>query len=220
MRSTQVLREPLGWPSTTARNWVFAFAKRACADLNTAALVLIGSIARPVEQCTDVDLLYVYTNEPLWLGDHPLDVDIRQYRARDVAERAARAQDVISWSLRFGRLVCERDRFWTELTSSWLGRLSLPSPDVAEERANRAERLYQQLLLIGDTEAALEQHITLLTHLAWARLLRAGVHPASRPELVRQLSSIGEKELAGHLEHALQARAREVREGVLQQITR
>jgi hypothetical protein len=80
--------------------------------------------------------------------------------------------------------------------------------------------LYRQLLKIGDAEAALEQRITLLTHLAWERLLRAGIHPASRPELAQQLRAVGEMELAADLADALSTRATEVRETAVQQVTR
>lgn len=56
---------------------------------------------------------------------------------------------------------------------------------------------------IGDDWAAHEQWILELTHLARARLLRSGVFPASRPELVAQLEGIGAKQLATKLRRAL-----------------
>ena len=215
-----VLGESLCWPSAASRDWVFAFAERVCADPNTRGLVLIGSIARQVPQCTDVDLLYIYEGQSLATGDHPLDVDIRRYSSDEVKSRVATSQDVISWSLRFGRVICEHDAFWTKLVRAHSAHLPLPNPDVAAQRAQRASQVYQQLLEMGDIDAALEQRITLLTHLAWERLLRARVHPASRPELPHQLRAIGEPNLAADLADALRLRAAEESAFVQQQATR
>lgn len=215
-----VLSEPLPWPGAASRDWVVSFAGRACSDPNTRALLLIGSIARNVRQCTDVDLLYIYVSQPLSVADHPLEVDIRQYSATSVEDRIAQSQDVMSWSLRFGRLICEHEEFWTTLERTWSGRLPLPNPDVAEQRAHRAAEVYEQLREMGDADAALEQRVTLLTHRAWARLLRAGVHPASRPELPQQLNTIGEVELGTDLANALRVRARTDHERALQPATR
>ena len=169
-----------------------------------------------MKQCTDVDLLYVYVGQPLSVADHPLDVDIRQYSANVVAERIADSQDVLSWAIRFGQVICERDSYWTTLACTWSKHLSLPNPDVAEERASRAARVYEQLLEMGDNDAALEQQITVLTHLAWARLLRAGVHPASRPELPEQLRAVGDAELATELNRILRTRANELHESAIE----
>src|SRR3954465_13626087 len=77
------------WPSQYARTWVAAFAENVCGDANTEALVLIGSIARPVSQVADVDLLYVYRDQPIDFRDHPLDVDIRAYAKDHFLERLA-----------------------------------------------------------------------------------------------------------------------------------
>jgi hypothetical protein len=197
----------LKWPSVQARAWVLSFANRACSDANTEALVLIGSIARPVSYVTDVDLLYVYREEPLRFLDHPLDVDIRAYEKSQFSQRLVDRHDVVTWALRFGRVICQRGRFWNELVDSFAGTLPLPRGDVAQERAKRAAAVYEQLLQIGDAEAALEQRISLLTHQAWSRLLQASVHPASRPELPQQLRSVGEFSLASDIAAALSERA-------------
>jgi hypothetical protein len=66
----------------------------------------------------------------------------------------------------------------------------------------------------GDSDAAHEQLVTLLTHRAWASLLRNNVHPASRPELPDQLRSVGEQSLANSLEQALRERAKRANEDI------
>jgi hypothetical protein len=197
----------MGWPSEDARRWVRQFARIACADENTAALVLIGSLARNAGAPADVDLLYIYRHHPIAYRQHPIDVDIRAYPTDGIPEQLSRAQDLLSWSVRFGRLVCEHDQYWTTLTHDWCKNMPLPNPQVAEERAQRAAAVYEHLHKIGDQDAAAEQLITLLTHKAWARLLRSQVHPASRPELPKQLRAIGEVSLASELDSALKQRA-------------
>jgi hypothetical protein len=196
------------WPSRFARTWVCTFGRDVCGSATAEALVLIGSIARPVRQVADVDLLYVYRGEPINFHDHPLDVDIRAYSKDEFLERLSIRHDVITWALRFGRMVCQRDRFWTALVDSFGGDLPMPRPEVAQERAQRAFAVYQRLLEIGDEKAALEQRISLLTNRAWERLLRAEIHPASRPELPQQLRTIQETSLAADLESALVERDR------------
>jgi len=197
----------VGWPSEDARHWVTHFARIACADKNTAALVLIGSLARNARAPADVDLLYIYHNHPIAYRQHPIDVDIRAYPADDIPEQLSRARDLLSWSVRFGRLVCEHDQYWITLTRTWCKSMPLPDPQVAEERAQRAAAIYEHLRKVGDQDAAAEQLLTLLTHKAWARLLRSQVHPASRPELPKQLCAIGEVSLASELDSALKQRA-------------
>jgi hypothetical protein len=172
-------------------------------------LVLIGSIARPVSQAVDVDLLYVYRDSAISFRDHPLDVDIRAYERSTFLERLTCRHDVITWALRYGRVICEKDQFWSSLVESFAGTLPLPRPEVAEERAKRAAVVHKRLVEIGDREAALEQQISLLTHRAWVLLLRAQVHPASRPELPQQLRAVGERSIAAELESALAERDRQ-----------
>lgn len=194
------------WPSPHAAKWVKQFVEQVCRAPGTLALVLVGSLARPTHEPSDVDLLYVYDGTSLTLSDHPIDVDIRAYNKEDFAAHLANRHGIVTWALRFGRPICQRDLFWSELISSFAGKLPMPSAEAANERAQRAARLYDQLIDIGDYEAALEQRITLLTHRAWAHLLSKGIHPASRPELPQQLSAAGEATIGGELAAALRER--------------
>ena len=78
----------------------------------------------------------------------------------------------------------------------------LPVPDstVSLERARAVQERMEEMRDIGDEHAFDELNVSYLTHRAWARLANAGVHPASRPELPRQLRSLGEADLAADLE--------------------
>jgi hypothetical protein len=177
-----------------------------CADRNTLALVAIGSLVRGVTTVQDADLVYIYKSHRPEFADHPLDVDVRIYDGSEVPGLIAAGHDLLGWALRYGRLICERGQYWTRLQSQWQHGTPLPDPTIAENRASKAEAFYHELRRLGDLEAAREQLVSLLTHKAWARLLRAGIYPASRPELAIQLRSIGDKSLARKIESALRQR--------------
>ncbi len=194
------------WPSTEAREWVEGFARVACQDGSTAALVVLGSAVRPVDSVYDVDLLHVFHDTKVALPGRPLDVDLWAYPAANVPRLIADGNDLIGWALKYGHLICERSGFWTLLTKAWLPKLPLPSADVARKRAARAAGLYEQMRRIGDQIAAREQRVSQLTHLARTCLLSHDVYPASRPELPGQLVQVGEQELAHQLLDALRER--------------
>ena len=199
------LSRPYRWPSEEAKAWIVSFTTRACALQGTRALVLIGSIVRPIDRVNDVDLLYIYDKEPLSFRQHPIDVDIRAFSTPDILKRFQAHQDLIIWSLRFGHLIWEQDTFWSELQRSFKQRLVLPSPRPALGRAERAERRLAELKGQGDFEAAAEQLVSALTHRSWFQLLSVGVLPASRAELSTQLRDINQHELAVKLEKAILA---------------
>ena len=105
-----------------------------------------------------------------------------------------------------GVLLYDRHQVWERLVDKWGGRLRLPKPEIAERRAARAYSQFQALTEVGDDAAANELLVSHLTHLARAVLSRAGIFPASRPELATQLRSIQKVELAESLDGALAAR--------------
>jgi hypothetical protein len=194
------------WPNTEAREWVEGFTQVACQDGSTAALVVLGSMVRPVDSVQDVDLLHVFHGKKVKLPGRPLSVDLWAYPAADVPRLIAGGNDIIGWALKYGHLICERGGFWTLLAREWLPKLPFPSAAVARQRAARAGALYEEMRGIGDLAAAHEQRMSQLTHLARACLLSHGVYPASRPELPTQLLRIQEQELAQQLLDALRER--------------
>jgi hypothetical protein len=120
----------------------------------------------------------------------PIDVDVRGY-ARNQADRLiASGHELLGWAINFGCLAFERDACWTNLRTRWKGNVPLPSAAASRERAARAEQNWRELCAIGDDDAAMEQRISMLTHLARAVLIEAGIYPASRPELPLQLAGI------------------------------
>ncbi len=197
--STMVAR----WPSAEARHWAEESIPRLCQEETVLAVVVFGSSVRDVDFSTDLDVLYIYQVTPVSQAPPPLDVDVRAYPAADVDRLLSNAHDLLGWALRLGRVVCERNRYWTKLVEKWAKQLPFPSVDLAMQRARKSERLSAELTSAGDEDAAFEQKVSALTHLARAHLLRQGVFPASRPELPKQLLQVGELELANLLHRVL-----------------
>ena len=194
------------WPSVLARKWVEQFVYMAYDQADIRAIVAFGSIVRDVSHSVDVDLLFIYGFEMPEFSTPPLDVDVRAYCETDVESLVSEGHDLICWSIRFGTVIHEKDRYWTNLRERWAKHLPIPSAGTADERAERAMRLLEDLKVIGDDDAVHEQLITMLTHIARAHLIRADVYPASRPELPTQLRSIGEFAIASKLTDALKKR--------------
>jgi len=195
------------WPSTYAKEWVENFVQRLCRQPDIWTIVIFGSVIRPnAKYCLDVDLLIIYQNDRPNFASPPLDVDIRSYRREDVESLITEGYEVLGWTIRFGEVLYEKDKYWTTLCDKWKDHLPLPSARIADKRAERAKQLFEDIKVIGDEDAAEEQFIAMLTQMARACLIRSGIYPASRPELPDQLKSVGKYRLASQLEEVLQKR--------------
>ena len=144
------------------------------------AIVASGSAVRDVEYSDDLDLLIVYRTYHPSLPRPPIDVDLRHYERADVLRKLKDGHDYLSWTVRYGRALFERDAWWARLSVEWNDLLPLPSATEARERARRARRLYDEMPAIGDRDAAAELRTSMLTFLARAALSSAGVFPKSR----------------------------------------
>lgn len=151
--------------------------------------------------------MIVYSTGQPTLPRPPIDVDLRLFEEGDVLRKLERGHDYLSWTIRYGRVLFERDGWWTRLADDWRHRLLLPSATEARERAAKARRVHEELIEIGDNEAAAEVRISMLTFLARAALSEAGVFPKSRPELPYQLRDIDHYKLADRLAAALAQRS-------------
>jgi len=206
---TQNLECVRKWPSNQARKWSENFVKFAAKQSNIYAIILVGSASRMVSQVADIDFIVVYSNEKPTFYRPPMDVDIRFYDRNKISKLLSDGHDLLGWAIRLGCVVYERNHYWTKLRSRWINHMKFPSVDEARACAAKAKKLYLDLSEVGDTDAANEFFITWLTHIARARLLEAGIFPASRPELVKQLQEISEKGLATKLKDALERRWKE-----------
>ena len=169
-------------------------------------MVAFGAALRTTRFTADVDLLVIYEHEEPTFEGRPMDVDIRWYERTKAESFIREVQEMLGWVLRHCELLCERDGYWTKIREEWVSRMPFPSAEVAEQRVERAWRLYRELREMGDDDAVREQGLVALTQEARAKLIRQGVYPASRPELPEQLYAINELQLAQKLESALQVR--------------
>ena len=191
------------WPSLRAREWAAQMVANLAALPGTLAIVAVGSAVRDVARSTDVDFVVIHEGPKPRLVNRPIEVDVRLYARERAEELAAQGNDYLVWAIRVGATVYDRDGYWERFREHWLDAAPWPSAVESEARAERACRYLGELSAMGDTDGALEQRISMLTHLARAKLLRAGHFPASRPELPTQLRQIAEEELADQLETAL-----------------
>ena len=201
--SDQALAAVRSWPNGRARLWTIDAVAVAKQDAVILAIVASGSAVRDVAHSDDLDLVLVYRKCRPNLPRAPIGVDLQQHEASEVPQKLARGHDFLSWAVRFGQPLFEGEQWWTRLRAHWNDRLSLPSAAEARERARRAQRLHQEMQSLGDHDAATENYVSMLTHLARATLSDAGVLPRSRPELADQLRQIGEAPLADRLAEAL-----------------
>ena len=193
------------WPTEASMQWTESFLDSVRDDLSIAAVIAIGSAVRRNAVTADLDLV-VICREPLNLSrSRPMEVDLRVYRADDVDRLIAEGHDVLGWAVRYGQVLFQRAGFWDMTLSRWKGELPLPSSDVPRVRARETRRRFLNVLEIGDLDAALEQAVSYLTHLAWAELLERGIFPASRRELPGQLRYRDSLVLADSLESLLDA---------------
>ena len=195
------------WPDNEARDWARELMQAARQTGAVNAVVATGSAVRDVDRSDDLDLVLIYDAVRPSLARPPISVDLRCYDQADVSARLAAGHSYLSWAVRFGRVLFERDRWWSELRTEWNDRLLLPSAAEAIKRAQRAEHQRDGLATAGDNDAAAELQLAALTHRARAALTRAGVFPQSRPELAAQLRQIGEDTLAECLAEALTRRS-------------
>lgn len=195
------------WPDNEARDWARDLMQAARHNGTVNAVVATGSAVRDVDRSDDLDLVLVYHTMRPPLPKAPISVDLRCYDLADVASRLAAGHSYLSWAVRFGRVLFERDRWWSKLRAAWNDRLLLPSAAEAIERAQRAEHQRDRLAAAGDDDAAAELQLAALTHRARAALTRSGVFPQSRPELAAQLRRIGEDALAERLGEAIARRS-------------
>lgn len=191
------------WPTPKSMAWTRGLLEQASLDENVLAVIAIGSAVRPGVRSLDLDIVMISREPVKPKTKPPVEVDLRSYLAAAVEAELAKGDDLLGWAIKFGRVLFEREGFWSALVESWKDRVPLPSPDVARRRADDAYARLKGLRQVGDADAAREQAVSYLTHLGRYELLKRSVYPASRPELPGQLRATGVKDLADWLEQLL-----------------
>lgn len=157
-------------------------------------LVLLGSYARgtSARALSDIDVLV--------LGDQRHDtapdvVHVVRLSPKQLADRVHRGDDFAQWALRFGVPLTCREQ-WAQLADRLLGDAPWPSTERKLDQFTRRLAVAEDLLGMGDVDAAREEAGSALNLVSRAALLNAGSFPLSTPELPAQLHRIGERELA------------------------
>ena len=196
------------WPTPTSFHWLSSFLERAEHDPNVVAVIVIGSAARPNVASDDLDLMVLCHDVKLLKEKAPIEFDVRKANIDSMETSIRSRQDLAIWSVRFGQPLLDKGGIWNGIVRRWNDQLPLPDPAVALDRAAAARRRMDKMRTVGDEEAYRELETSYRTHLARAVLAKAGIQPASRPELPSQLREIGEAVLASDLDRALSHRRR------------
>lgn len=119
---------------------------------------------------------------------------VQSIREGTFREKLQVGDDFAGWCVRFGVPL---------LTSKgWLAIVNSPDaelwPDWRKKVTHAARRLMLAATMVdaGDDEAAAEETLYAASHAARAMLLKSGVFPLSRPEMVQQLQEAGHRSLA------------------------
>jgi hypothetical protein len=185
------------WPTDRSKEWVEHYLSSAESEPKILAVIAVGSSVRDVLRSNDIDLIAISNENPVSTQEFPpLEIDFRLYSSEGLEDKIKSGNDYLGWAIHFGKVLHDKDEYWAKLVGRLEGKVPMPSPQVARERAAIAAENLKSLLKVGDSDAALEQVVTLLTHVGRAVLIEAGVYPASRPELPSQLSAIGHPVLA------------------------
>src|ERR1039457_6208376 len=111
----------------------------------------------------------------------------------DFLRRLNAGEDFEAWCVRYGVQLLDRGA-WERIKSSsanvW------PRWDIKVVHGIRRLFLASELSKMGDREAAREELIFVLGHIARGLLLKNGRFPLSRPELAEQVNELGYPELA------------------------
>lgn len=191
------------WPTPRSEAWVRSLLEDASSNGSIVAIVAVGSSVRPEVPSADLDLVMICRAPVTLKPKPPLEIDLRMYEAANVDSEIARGNDLLGWAVKFGRVLFERDGYWSAILESWRDKLPLPAADDAVHRAKEAHRRLTSVLNIGDIDAARDLALSYATHLARYELLTRKVYPASRPELPTQLRAVGCPGLARSLEELM-----------------
>jgi hypothetical protein len=177
-----------------ASQWEEVVSKLRARYGDGISVVLVGSVARgrSTEE-SDIDFLVI--------GDRHLEAAFNLPRCHvqassetDFIRNLALGEDFEAWSVRFGLPLYDSGP-WARVVRSAEASVW---PRWQAKIPHAARRLFMAsaLLKMGDADAATEETVYALCHVARALLLRAGIFPLSRPELAEQVEALGYSRLA------------------------
>ncbi len=158
-----------------------------------ATAILVGSAARgQMSWRSDIDLL-VITPDAIGRLERSPRMHVHYETRKGFAERLSGGDEFASWASRYGKVLLDAQSWWESVARS-----DSPWPDWSKKLEHAGKRLKTaaKALADNDTDAAEEELLMAASHCARAELLKALVFPLSRPELPRQLESIGARALS------------------------
>lgn len=162
------------------------------------AVILIGSVARSTNTSqSDLDVLVVGDRLPL-IECRPGRLHVQALTAQQFVERLRAGDDFAAWCVRYGVPIVS-SKPWLEIVGSSDAAIW---PDWHPKIFHAARRLAlaAALLETGDITGAAEEALYAVSHTGRAILLKGGVFPLSRPEMITQLREIQHVRLAKILE--------------------
>jgi hypothetical protein len=193
----------LRWPTQRSKSWVSRFLESALLDDNTLVVIAVGSTVRHDVTSADLDLVVLVKDVSALKAKPPIEVDLRAYPIDQVDTLITGGTDLLGWSVNYGKVLLQKRHAWDRILKEWQGRVPFPSSETATQRGAEALRRFTNMMDVGDYDAAYEQALSYLTHLARAELIKRKVYPASRPELPEQLRAVNCKSLAQSLERLI-----------------
>ena len=194
------------WPTLRSKAWTAAFLESATNDTNIVAVLGVGSAVRADVPSVDLDLVVIAEHPEALKKKAPIEIDLRIYAADQVGKLIQEGNDLLGWTVNYGKVLWQRDGFWDSILQSWKDRVPLPSVELTLRRGDIAFRRFTTMVELGDADAAYEQALSYVTHLARAELIKRGRYPASRPELPKDLRTVGCSSLADLLDTLINRR--------------
>jgi hypothetical protein len=170
--------------------------------------ILVGSVVRGTEtERTDIDVVLLSATPLRVIGCDPR-THVQEFTYESFTTKLRTGDDFAAWCVRLGVPVSEYAAGWQAIVSSpdasvW--------PDWKHKISHAARRLIlaDHMRRIGDLAAASEESLYAAAHVSRAILLKSGVFPLSRPELVSQLA--GDHPVLSEILRRLLLRDEEVR---------
>ena len=180
--------------SYTTLTQEFIQAVRSANEGAPISVILIGSVARSTQTSqSDLDLLVVGDRLPV-VSRRPDRLHVQILTTPQFIERLRAGDDFASWCVRYGVPLLTSD--------GWLQIVNSPEaktwPDWRKKIRHAARRLTlaATLLEANDIAASAEEMLYGVSHTARAILLKNGVFPLSRPEIIQQLKDGNQEHLA------------------------
>lgn len=172
------------------------FVREVCSANNGAqiSIILIGSVARSTHTSqSDLDFLIIGDRPPI-VERHPDRLHVQTLTTKQFAERLRAGDDFAAWCVRYG-VPLVTSKAWLDVVSSADAAIW---PDWHKKVRHAARRLTlaAALLETGDITAAAEEMLYAVSHTARAILLKNGLFPLSRPEIISQLREADHERLA------------------------